>query len=420
MRNVFDQFQQPENRLTHALMCSLHEDPKLLKRFVHWATGEAAPAGDLQVVEQSLPGQDEGEELTEQQRRGLPDGWIFDDDGWALLIESKIGCRLEADQIQRHRFTAQRRGFTKLHTLALVNEMPDLLVDSELKIRRWTELYVWLKAESYISEWASRLHEYMEILEAKLVADEYLKTGTLTVFNGVPFSGESPYNYLEAKRLLRLAMDELRLRKDLVVSLGIDRKAAGRSAITGKDSSAVWDYLRLAKSADAKNFTEFPHLTLGLHREYMHAIVVVPNGVRSDFRKNLFGKGQDHFAQVLSEILKQFKESLGAVAGAVPWVELIQRRYPSQRSEPFIDALLEFDLRTAFAAGSNTQPAPKLQPQWLQSTYEALKDRKANLQLAIGVRFSYDRCPDVSTRVILDHIAQSWIACAPLIKNLLG
>jgi hypothetical protein len=198
------------------------------------------------------------------------------------------------------------------------------------------------------------------------------------------------------------------------------RKAAGRSAITGKDSSAVWDYLRLAKSADAKNFTEFPHLTLGLHREYMHAIVVVPNGVRSDFRKNLFGKGQDHFAQVLSEILKQFKESLGAVAGAVPWVELIQRRYPSQRSEPFVDALLEFDLRTAFAAGSNIQPAPKLQPQWLQSTYEALKDRNANLQLAIGVRFSYDRCPDASTRVILDHIAHAWIACAPLIKSLLG
>jgi hypothetical protein len=52
MRNVFDQFRQPENRLTHALMCSLYEDPKLLKRFIRWATEEAAPTGDLQVVEQ--------------------------------------------------------------------------------------------------------------------------------------------------------------------------------------------------------------------------------------------------------------------------------------------------------------------------------------------------------------------------------
>ena len=258
MRNVFDQFQQPENRLTHALMCSLHEDPKLLRRFVHWATGKAPPAHNLQVVEQSLPGQDEGEEPTEQQRRGLPDGWIFDDDGWALVIESKIGCRLEVDQIQRHRFTAQRRGFIKLHMVALVNEMPEHVVDWELKVRRWTELYIWLKADSHSSKWASRLHQYMEILEAKLVADESLKTGTLTVFTGIPFTAKIPYNYLEAKRQLRLAMDELRLRQDLLVSLGIDRKAAGRSAITGKDSNAVWDYLRLAKSADAKNFTEFP------------------------------------------------------------------------------------------------------------------------------------------------------------------
>jgi hypothetical protein len=47
MRNVFDQFKEPENRLTHALMTSLSEEPKLLKGFVIWATGSAAPQGRL-------------------------------------------------------------------------------------------------------------------------------------------------------------------------------------------------------------------------------------------------------------------------------------------------------------------------------------------------------------------------------------
>src|SRR6202022_1680285 len=103
-----------------------------------------------------------------------------------------------------------------------------------------------------------RLYEYMNILEAKLVKDEYLKTGTLTVFSGVPFGTEDPYSYLEAKRVLRLAMDELRLRDDLHTAFGIDRSASGRAAITGKDSSSVWDYLRLARSVEAKSFTEFP------------------------------------------------------------------------------------------------------------------------------------------------------------------
>jgi hypothetical protein len=90
------------------------------------------------------------------------------------------------------------------------------------------------------------------------VKDEYLKAGTLTLFTGVQFGSETPYNYLEAKRVLRLAMDELRLRDDLHKAFGIDRSASGRAAITGKDSTSVWDYLRLTRSAKAKNFTEFP------------------------------------------------------------------------------------------------------------------------------------------------------------------
>lgn len=234
MRNLFDQFKQPENRLTHALMCSLHEDPRLLKRFIRWATGESAPAGDLQLIEQSLPGEEEIEELTEQQRRGLPDGWIFNEEGWALLIESKIECRLGTVQIRAHRHTAQRRGFPQPKILALVTDTPKRAIDPELKIRLWTELYIWLKSEARNSEWARKLHEYMDVLEARLVKEEYLKSGTLTVFTGLPFCTESPYNYPEAKRFLRLAMDELRLRGDLHKTFGIDRNASGRGAITGK------------------------------------------------------------------------------------------------------------------------------------------------------------------------------------------
>ena len=417
MRNLFDQFQQPENRLTHALMCALHEDPKMLKKFVHWAIGDPVPAGALSVVEQSLPGQDEGEELTDQQRRGLPDGWIYSDGGWALLIESKIECRLDSDQIQRHVFTARRRGFTKLHTLALVTDLPKGAFAAELNIRRWTELYIWLKTEFQNSEWAKKLYEYMEILEVKLVAEERL-TGTLTVFTGVPF-GTEPYNYLQAKRVLRLAMDELRRREDLHLTFGIEPNTPGRGAITGKDSSSVWDYLRLLRASEAKTFTEFPHLTLGIHREFIHALVIVPNGLRSDFRRKLLGRGPDTFVGVFSEVLKKFDESLGTVPGAVPWVELVQRRYPSQRSAPFIDALLEFDLRTSFPAKDAKEKTPKWQSQWLTTVYDALNDRNANLQLAAGVRFPYDRCTATNKREILDHIASAWISCAPLVSNIL-
>ena len=191
-----------------------------------------------------------------------------------------------------------------------------------------------------------------------------------------------------------------------------------RSAITGKGSDAVWDYLRLKKSIEARTFTEFPHFTLGIHRDYLHAIVIVPNGLRRDFRKNLLDNGYEAFEKTFYEVLTHYLKLLGHVKGAVPWVEIVQRRYPSQRSEPFVDALLEFDLRTAFPPVGAAKGSPKLQPQWLQCTYQALSDRNANLQLATGVRFCYEPCPDTKTPKILDHIAHAWMACAPLIDVL--
>lgn len=39
MRNLFDQYSQPENRLTHALMTALHEDRGLLALFLREIAG---------------------------------------------------------------------------------------------------------------------------------------------------------------------------------------------------------------------------------------------------------------------------------------------------------------------------------------------------------------------------------------------
>ncbi len=61
----------------------------------------------------------------------------------------------------------------------------------------------------------------------------------MTYFSGIPFGKDQPYNYLEAKRLLNLALGKLRQRKDLQQELGMDPEGKGRPAITGKDSEGV-------------------------------------------------------------------------------------------------------------------------------------------------------------------------------------
>src|SRR5205823_1839197 len=180
-----------------------------------------------------------------------------------------------------------------------------------ISVRKWTELYCWLKQERQ-SEWARRISAYMQVLERKLVRDDYLKGGTLTVFSGIPFDADEPYNYHEAKRLLRLAMDELRKRADLKRELGMDSERNGRSAITGRESTRIWDFLPLVHAKDATSFTEFPHLTLSIQQEQVLAIVIVPDGIRREFRKRLLAGQREGFRALFETILRNLNESLGA------------------------------------------------------------------------------------------------------------
>jgi len=90
MRTLFDQYQSPENRLTHALVCCLDEEPALLRRFVAWATDTLPPRKGIEIVEQQLPGEESEITVDEAEQRGLPDAWIHDGGTWALLIETRF------------------------------------------------------------------------------------------------------------------------------------------------------------------------------------------------------------------------------------------------------------------------------------------------------------------------------------------
>jgi len=266
-----------------------------------------------------------------------------------------------------------------------------------------------------ISPWALRVATYMEVLEQKLVAEQYMKDGTLTTFPGFPFGAKHPYNYFEAKRVLRLAMEELRSRKRQMRELGLDPEGEGRTAIRGRESAlGVWDFLWLRKAKSAKQFTHFPHCTLSVQPERVVAIVTIPNSIRTRFRNHLLGDTVEEFAAVLREVLVLYTRSLGRLRGVRPWVEVLQRHYASQSAVPTGDASLEFDLRTAFSNGKHG--VTKFQPQWLQAVNDVLSKKRSNVQLAVGAAFYFDECADVRTPKILDHILATWSCCKPLIE----
>lgn len=412
MRNLFDQYDGPENRVTHALACCLAEDPRLLRRFIRWATGTAPPkAGRLRIVQQQVPGEpvieDDGEE------RGLPDAWIYGEGPWSLIIESKVAAPVAAGQLRRHLGMAARHGFTDARLLVLSPKQSGPLPPRAVH-RPWTEVYAWAGREAGRgSVWAARLVEYLEVAEVKMVAKAYLTDGMLTRFNGFRFDQEHPYTYREGKRLLNLATAALRGRADLR-RLGVDPSGEGRPAITGSEGRAVWDFLQLRSARRDTQFIRHPHLTLAVHRDYLEAFVTVPSAVKSSYRRGLQDLGPEGFAELLRDLCRALGPVVRSAPGASPRFYALQRHYKSQRSTPEDDARIDFDLRTILAKGAGRV---KPQPQWGAAVFEAFTRKRSNLQLGAGVRFPYE-ARGIGSPEALRLIAGSWIGCRPLLKAL--
>lgn len=411
MRNVFDQYVHPENRLTHALACCLAEDPALLASFLRWL-GVVPPRGErLHVVEQRLPGEPEelieGSEVLE---RRLPDAWIYTDSGWALLIESKIASPIDAAQRRGHLAMAERRGFSSAQLVMLSPLAPAGALPARCLHRRRTDLYRWACGERGI--WAGHLAFYLPIAEQRMIDDGYRLEGALTVFTGIPFGTDHPHTYLEANRLLRLLMAELRLDASLD-AVGINLMGARRPAIT-ENVDGAWDFMPLTRFPSEAAFTRFPHVTVSLQRDRLIAQITLPNDLIGPIRRAALSSGYPAFKATVAACLDALAPLLASDPGATPVVIIQQRRYASQRSAPEYDALLEFDSRTAF---DRREPV-KLQEEWLHAAFEVFVAKQSNVQLAVGVQFSYARSTRVRDAGFVLAVAEAWTAMQPLRERL--
>jgi hypothetical protein len=417
MRSLFDQYKFPENRLTHALVCCIIEDRTLLKRFIRWLAKDRLPQKwELTVLEQQLPGEEEDSE-EEAEKRGLPDAWIHDGESWSLIIESKIKAALNFDQLRRHMSTAQRRGFKNPLVVAITAERINRNVNLPgVRLITWSETYLWFKKQ-IDSLWAKRLVSYMEEAEAKMAADEYLKEGALTVFSGIPFSAGHPYTYVEAKRVLSLALSELRNRKDLREQLDIDPKRKGRPAITGKDEFSVWDFLWLRSAASENNFTAVPHLTLSLNREHVSAMITLGDGLKSSMRRRLVDEGPKHFWKIVRNIERRLSESVASKGGS-PRMYVEQRHFSSRRSAATSDGRLEFDLRTLRDTMAPKDINVKPQPEWCEAAFNLITQKRSNMQIGVGAIFPYRSTVDVNAPRVLDLFAAAWVSTKPLLELL--
>ena len=413
MRNLFDQYDEPENRLSHALGCSLDHDQWLLRSFVRWVTRRQPPKGRVVVEEQHVPGTpltdaDDTEEI------GLPDLWVHDNEQWSLIIENKVGARVSMRQLMRHRATAERNGFTDVTLIVLTPEVPRRRMPGVL-CRTWPQVYAWMRRQARRSEWAGHMADYIEIAEVHMTADGYLGEKPLTRFDGIPFGPDHPYSYREAKRAMKLALAELRKRPELC-RLGMDQRGPGRPAITGRDGTTIWDFLPLRAARGKAAFTACPHLDLSIQTQRTLVIVSLPHAVSARMRHNVTDLGAEGFQQLLADVERDVSKAIRVIEGAYPFMETLQRHYTSQRAAPVVDASLEYDLRTT---ASSRKSKVKTQPEWAKATFLALSAKRSNLHVGIGAALPYGD-PRIRSRDVLDIIAGIWVGCRPWIRTILG
>ena len=364
----------------------------------------------LRLTQQQVPGvvTDDAETLD---RKGLPDAAIFDAEGFAVLFECKVQARVSLEQLDRHRSTARRNGYESSWIVVIsVDELSSDLPDKTLS-KTWREIFSWFNQRSDRSFWATQLVEYMKTFEQKMLAADYQIRGTITVFDGLRFSDDNPYSYREAKRLIRLMGDLLQSRKDLH-ELGVDPSGMRRSAITGKGTDMVWDFLPLKAARHATNFTAHPHLTMGLSRRHALAALTIPNGVKGGFRSKLKDLGIEGFLELVTAIEANLRPTQKSSIGAKPMIYATQRHYKSQRSNAEVDGRIDADLRTAIRLKGSMV---KYQPEWVESIYNLVVNKRSNIQLGFDISFEY-HCPVVQSPKVVDLFADTWKAMGPILE----
>jgi hypothetical protein len=374
-------------------------------------TGQHPPPSQVKIIEQGLPGKvelDEGEAI----KQGLPDALIFDDEGWALVFESKISSGLTKDQLRRHTNTVLKCGYDKVHGLSITVDPPSFALDG-WDSATWKQIYAWGNKHKHSSSWAKLMVEYFEVAEAQMAQDEYLKEGTITEFSGISLN---PYTYLEGKRVLRLLMQKIRENKKFIHAMGIDETAPGRASITKQD--VLWDFIRIQNPhrPDAP-FHSFPHCTVGIGSKKADAMITFPHGMSGPLRHRLCGDSFEEFAQRLQGAAAEIDKALKGLKGYRPVARLVQRRYQTQRSVPYLDAVIDFDPRVTFGADKpQIGPPIKEQQEWARAAYELLRNKRSNLQFQIGVEFYYDKYGELDDRDADKYFIVVFMALKPFLR----
>ena len=421
IRNIFDQYDHAENRLTHALVQVLAHDPQLASDFISFATGTLPPRdATISLSCQVLPGEDNRELADEDDadRRGIPDAWVYDERSrWAVVMECKVTAPLESDQLHRHLSTARRRFDNPSLLVITPGESPPpeirtLAASSRVAWASWPQVFGFFATRGP-GHLVADFVNYMRVLEARLMANGY-DGPPLTQFTGVPFGPDYAYSEGEAKVVLRALMSELRPR--LAASRILPPTSPlGRPAMAGS-----WDIVRFSFASAEHPFTRYPHLTVSLEDKLALVQLVLPNNAQAEFWHPIRTCSMTQLLDVLTAVAERIRPVRRLLGKAIWEPQLkfrIKQRHFYAMREPTLDADLQFNVDTLLDARHKLTPSVRTVPAWLEAVHVILtQSRRANFEANLQALFPYSNESICKTPDFVDALVKCSEAFAPFLS----
>jgi hypothetical protein len=373
---IYDQYENAENRLTHALLHTIGSSNSLFRRFLKelMRIPPGLITGRFEISTQKIPlshGDRDPEEV-----ESIPDAWIVDGSS-----QTRIGIAVEVkdrknsvnlSQLRKH--VNRIKNYRSRYLLVIT---PDLKrpqniaeffksddVDSKVTWLSWGKIYVWLKKvpAAVNSREGFLIDSLLEFLERRR---------EVLGFQGISFSGR--FNVIEAKDILNAEMEELApFVEELYI--GLNRR---RPAITTFSQDGVWDCF-----GSGDGFTKDLHFTFGINENQHDIDLVVPNSARKAWArlKKVFSSEND--LERLLSILKNLRDGVPHL-----YMEFNQRHFVAPKFG-VRDGFLEFNIDTMGAPFRKMNSETKEFPVWIDAISAAVtRKRNINGQFMIKARF---------------------------------
>ncbi|MBI4688088.1 MAG: hypothetical protein HY756_09990 [Nitrospirae bacterium] len=149
LRNIFDQYEGEENRLTHALLHTIAKDNDLCEQFLKHTIKSFPFDEDDEIVIRGQ-GKDEQRKIRKSNKKkeddSIPDAWICDsNEETCIIVESKVTATPNKEQLKNH---MKQASFTKVILLLITADLekPKIVDDiknegKEIYWQSWQEIY---------------------------------------------------------------------------------------------------------------------------------------------------------------------------------------------------------------------------------------------------------------------------------------